>query len=234
MIDARQARNGTSSPMKIAALRQTVLAAALTAASVTAFAGGTNTPDPPSGNLLLLDSLGRVVVVPTNEVPLGLQPPADIGVGHQIPDPAAGSSHAAGNYATDTRGRARVPVFPRHAASAHALSGEPGRIRQHGHPPRRALFFHPAGRAGARRKIPALGIRFPLLAATDDHVRQHDRREERATAIWNITPSISNRSGPSSMRPMPAPPAGSAPRSKPRTASTPPAKRSPPNPISAP
>jgi porin len=50
--------------------------------------GTTNsTPD----DLLLLDSLGRLVKVPTNEVPAALQPPAEMGLARQIPNPAAGA-----------------------------------------------------------------------------------------------------------------------------------------------
>jgi porin len=63
------------------------LAIALTAVSVTAFAADTNTND-----MLLLDSLGRVVKVPTNEVPSDLQPPSDIGLERQIPNPTTGAS----------------------------------------------------------------------------------------------------------------------------------------------
>ncbi len=51
--------------------------------------------DPPpadsqSGKMLMLDDLGRTVEVPTNEVPLNLQPPADIGLKRQTPDPIEG------------------------------------------------------------------------------------------------------------------------------------------------
>ena len=68
------------------------LSLALVAMPVAAFAGGTNAPASPSGDLLLLDSLGRVVVVSTNEEPSALRPAADIGVEHQIPEPARGTS----------------------------------------------------------------------------------------------------------------------------------------------
>ncbi len=44
------------------------------------------------GDMLLLDNLGRVVTVPTNEVPSAFRPTTDIGVKHQIPDPVAGAS----------------------------------------------------------------------------------------------------------------------------------------------
>jgi hypothetical protein len=72
------------------------------------------------GNMLLLDSMGRVVSVPTNEVPSALQPGAAIGLGRQIPDPTRGSSMP------HRRRRARVPVFPGSSSSSHALSRQPG------------------------------------------------------------------------------------------------------------
>ena len=45
----------------------------------------------PPGEVLLTDSLGRVVNVPTNELPRELQPPAKIGLKGQIPEPAKGA-----------------------------------------------------------------------------------------------------------------------------------------------
>ena len=68
------------------------LSLALAAAPVAAFAGGTVSSNAPSGDLLLLDSMGRVVAVPTNAEPSALRPAADIGVEHQIPEPARGTS----------------------------------------------------------------------------------------------------------------------------------------------
>ena len=44
------------------------------------------------GNLLLLDSLGRVVSVPANEVPSALRPAAGLGMERQIPNPTTGAS----------------------------------------------------------------------------------------------------------------------------------------------
>jgi hypothetical protein len=43
------------------------------------------------GTMLLIDSLGRVVSVPTNEVPSGLGPPSGTGINRQIPQPSEGS-----------------------------------------------------------------------------------------------------------------------------------------------
>ena len=78
--------------MKFTTVRQTVLTVALTAASVTTSAAGTGTSGPPPGDMLLLDSLGRVVKVPTNEVPSEFRPVAGVGMERQIPNPTAGSS----------------------------------------------------------------------------------------------------------------------------------------------
>jgi porin len=78
--------------LKITTLRQLFLAVALTTTPVTAFADGTDTSGSASGEMLLLDSLGRVVRVPTNEVPAEFRPPPGIGLERQIPDPTAGSS----------------------------------------------------------------------------------------------------------------------------------------------
>ena len=72
-------------------IRQIILPIALATATLTAAAA----PAPSSsssGNLLLLDNFGRVVQVPTNEVPTSLQPPADIGTTRQLPNPTAGAS----------------------------------------------------------------------------------------------------------------------------------------------
>jgi porin len=64
----------------------------LAGVSMTIFAAGTNSPGSSPGDMLLLDSMGRVVAVPTNQVPAALQPKTSAGMGHQIPTPAAGSS----------------------------------------------------------------------------------------------------------------------------------------------
>jgi porin len=65
-----------------------LLAGSLAVASSTA----ANTNNSSAHNLLLLDSLGRVVQVPTNDVPVELQPPANVGLAGQIPNPTRGSS----------------------------------------------------------------------------------------------------------------------------------------------
>jgi porin len=43
-------------------------------------------------DVLLLDRLGQVVKVPTNEVPAGFLPPASVGLERQIPEPVQGAS----------------------------------------------------------------------------------------------------------------------------------------------
>jgi porin len=60
--------------------------------SMIAMAAGNDTSDSPANTMLLLDSLGQVVMVKTNEVPSELQPPANIGLTGQIPNPTAGAS----------------------------------------------------------------------------------------------------------------------------------------------
>jgi hypothetical protein len=77
---------------KIRTTRRIFLAVALMAAPGIVLADGTNLTASTSGDLLLLDNLGRVVQVPTNEVPSSLQPSGDVGVARQIPDPTAGAS----------------------------------------------------------------------------------------------------------------------------------------------
>jgi hypothetical protein len=47
-----------------------------------------------TGEVLLLDRLGRVVKVPTNEMPAGFLPPASVGIEHQIPEPVQGASQS--------------------------------------------------------------------------------------------------------------------------------------------
>jgi hypothetical protein len=69
-----------------------LLSLALVAVPVAAFPAGTDTTNSTSGDMLLLDNLGRVVAVPTNEVPSALQPPSSIGVNQQIPNPTPGAS----------------------------------------------------------------------------------------------------------------------------------------------
>jgi hypothetical protein len=78
--------------MSITTIWQAVLTVALAAVSVTAFSTETNTNDSLSGDMLLLDSIGRVVKMPTNEAPSELQPSAAIGLERQIPNPTPGSS----------------------------------------------------------------------------------------------------------------------------------------------
>ena len=70
---------------------QKLVAVALATASVAAAAA----PDPSgssAGDLLLLDNLGRLVRVPTNDVPASWQPAAASGLQRQLPNPTAGAS----------------------------------------------------------------------------------------------------------------------------------------------
>jgi porin len=45
----------------------------------------------PPGDALLTGPLGRLVAVPTNEIPRGLLPPPKLGIGSQVPTPARGT-----------------------------------------------------------------------------------------------------------------------------------------------
>ncbi len=46
----------------------------------------------PPGEVLLLDRMGQVVKVPTNQVPAGTLPPSTVGLKRQIPEPIKGTS----------------------------------------------------------------------------------------------------------------------------------------------
>ena len=72
-------------------VRQMFVIVTLATTAVTV-AAAPDTSDSASGDLLLLDNLGRVVQVPTNAVPASLQPPVGIGVQPQLPNPTAGAS----------------------------------------------------------------------------------------------------------------------------------------------
>ncbi len=48
-------------------------------------------PEPPPGDVLLIDSLGHVVAVPATRLPRKLLPPREVGIERQVPRPAAGS-----------------------------------------------------------------------------------------------------------------------------------------------
>jgi hypothetical protein len=73
-------------PQPIAAVAAAFLLA------LTAQAADQNSSGSPPGEILLLDHLGRVVKVPTNQMPAGLLPPAAVGVEQQVPTPVQGTS----------------------------------------------------------------------------------------------------------------------------------------------
>lgn len=77
---------GNRDPQLIAAA---AVITALVAVSLSATAA--NSTNPPTAGILLTDSLGRVVRVPTNEVPASLRPPAAIDGTHQTPQSAKGA-----------------------------------------------------------------------------------------------------------------------------------------------
>ena len=69
--------------------RPVVAVGLLAASTLTVHAGDSTPSNPPTNAVLLIDSLGRVVAVPTNELPPELQPPG--GVSRQIPEPVKGA-----------------------------------------------------------------------------------------------------------------------------------------------
>jgi carbohydrate-selective porin OprB len=78
--------------MNLTTIRQTFLAIALATMPVIVSAAETDTSGSPTNDMLLLDSMGRVVRVPTNEVPSELQPPANVGLDRQFPNPTKGAT----------------------------------------------------------------------------------------------------------------------------------------------
>jgi len=64
------------------------------------------------GDMLLLDNMGRVVAVPTNEVPSALRPAADIGMERQTPNPTTGASMPQEILQRTRAGAAGFQFFP--------------------------------------------------------------------------------------------------------------------------
>lgn len=67
---------------------------ALAAVSPMTRAADTTAASRDQGDLLQIDSLGRLVATPTNAVPSSLLPPASMGIGSQVPTPARGTATA--------------------------------------------------------------------------------------------------------------------------------------------
>src|SRR5215475_3285725 len=67
------------------------IASVLTASAVSLRAADLNETNRPPEDLLLIDPLGQLVTVPTNQVPEGLLPPPKLGLQSQIPTPARGT-----------------------------------------------------------------------------------------------------------------------------------------------
>jgi porin len=66
--------------------------AAASLLALTAYAADPVPSNVPPHDVLLLDRLGRVVKVPTNEMPAGFLPPPKVGLERQIPEPIQGAS----------------------------------------------------------------------------------------------------------------------------------------------
>ena len=68
------------------------LLAALAASTFSLRAAELNSSNTPPGKMLLLDAFGRLVKLPTNEIPQSLHPPAELGLKHQSPMPTKGAN----------------------------------------------------------------------------------------------------------------------------------------------
>ena len=75
-------------------------------------AAGQSSSNSPSSDLLLLDSLGRLVKVPTNEVPAEMRPPSGLEPNRQIPNPTRGSSMSDEVLQRLQAGQAGFQFFP--------------------------------------------------------------------------------------------------------------------------
>ena len=94
------------------------------------------------GDMLLLDNMGRVVAVPTNEVPSALRPAADIGMERQTPNPTTGASMPQEILQRTRAGAAGFQFFPDQRPPLMpylASQDEYGNTAT-----RRALLLHPA------------------------------------------------------------------------------------------
>ena len=66
--------------------------AAVLLLALTIHAADQSPSNSPSGEVLLLDRMGRVVQVPTNQMPAGFLPPPTVGLERQTPEPVKGTS----------------------------------------------------------------------------------------------------------------------------------------------
>jgi carbohydrate-selective porin OprB len=72
--------------------RQPIAVVAAVLLAVNACPAEQNATNASSGDVLLLDRLGRLVKVPTNQMPAGFLPPPSVGLGRQMPEPITGAS----------------------------------------------------------------------------------------------------------------------------------------------
>jgi hypothetical protein len=72
-------------------MKRTTFAAGLAASALAVGAADQNRSISSGDDILLLDNLGRVVHVPTNQLHRSLLPPSDLGLEHQTPNPVQGA-----------------------------------------------------------------------------------------------------------------------------------------------
>ncbi|HUC83681.1 MAG TPA: carbohydrate porin [Candidatus Acidoferrales bacterium] len=93
--------------MRILCLVPLALAASVFCGRVEAQSTNVDTND-----VLLLDSMGRLVVVPTNQVPSSYRPPSNLGTSDQIPTPARGTLAPAAILARARQAVSHAEFFP--------------------------------------------------------------------------------------------------------------------------
>ena len=134
--------------------------------------------EPVSGDVLLLDNLGRPVRTPVESLPQGLRPRSESELNHQTPQPQKGpadSPGAPGEARVDAGGPARDRVVPGCASVFDAVPVQSRRARQHGRPAGAARRRLPAGTAGAAEQDLVVRTRPALLARADLYLLRHDR-----------------------------------------------------------
>ena len=155
----------------------------LTALAVTLLLGLTvHAADPaasnsPSKEVLLLDPMGRLVKVPTNQVSEALQPSPSIGLTNQTPAPAKGASLPAEVVQRQREAAVGFHFFP---AATPVLMPYLGGLDLLGNTairPGPLISFFPFEPFVQQPKYLAVRLR-PALLCTDPHLRQHERRHE--------------------------------------------------------
>ena len=161
-------------------LLQNARRGALAAASLTVPAAGQNPTNAPSGDALLTGALGRLVKVPTNEVPPGLLPPADLGLSSQIPQPARGTKipEAVLQRQHEKRaGQATFQFFPSAQPRLMPYLAAQDEFGNTAIRPDPLIRSTPLDWLAQQGKYRLSGGRPALFAAANIHPRQHVRRD---------------------------------------------------------